>query len=382
MTVVLRYGRGLRAGDGYAACWRSARKKQDRRTCDADPSAAHAKKLTREILILETVRSREESTEAQRRRDHRENNSDVFSSLRSLRLSAASAFTFSRFGQSARRPVVIRSPCRYLLPPYGFGSWNRRPAQRRQEHDLQRPHRRRGAGGELSLRHHRAQRRRRRRARRSAATSSTSSSKPKKSSPPRSAWSISPASSAGPARAKAWAINSSRTSARSTPFSTSSAALRAATSSTSKARVDPIRDIDTIDTELALADLETVSSSLDKAERLARGGDKEAIAARGDSQADATTHLNEGKPVRALGIQRPTNSKLIKSLGLITAKKVLYVANVDEADLHGKGPLVQKVRAARRGGRRHRRARLRQARSRTCRACPGRSQRDALRAWA
>src|ERR671913_1061910 len=41
--------------------------------------------------------------------------------------------------------------------------------------------------------------------------------------------------------------------------------------------VDPIRDIDTIDTELALADLETVSSSLDKSERLARSGDKEAI---------------------------------------------------------------------------------------------------------
>src|SRR5207248_6131156 len=42
--------------------------------------------------------------------------------------------------------------------------------------------------------------------------------------------------------------------------------------------VEPIRDIDTIDTELALADLETVSASLDKSERLARSGDKEAIA--------------------------------------------------------------------------------------------------------
>src|SRR4029077_10800066 len=41
--------------------------------------------------------------------------------------------------------------------------------------------------------------------------------------------------------------------------------------------VDPIRDIDTIDTELALADLETVSGSLDKTERMARSGDKEAI---------------------------------------------------------------------------------------------------------
>src|SRR5918999_655913 len=45
--------------------------------------------------------------------------------------------------------------------------------------------------------------------------------------------------------------------------------------------VDPIRDIDTIDTELALADLETVTSSLDKAERTARSGDKDAIAKAG-----------------------------------------------------------------------------------------------------
>src|SRR6476661_7994352 len=45
-----------------------------------------------------------------------------------------------------------------------------------------------------------------------------------------------------------------------------------------EANVEPIRDIETIDTELALADLETVSSSLDKAQRMARSGDKEAIA--------------------------------------------------------------------------------------------------------
>src|SRR3954469_3901521 len=63
--------------------------------------------------------------------------------------------------------------------------------------------------------------------------------------------------------------------------------------------VDPIRDIDTIDTELALADLETVISSLDKAERLARSGDKEAIA-RAEVLRRCKLHLNEGKPVRAM----------------------------------------------------------------------------------
>jgi GTP-binding protein YchF len=114
--------------------------------------------------------------------------------------------------------------------------------------------------------------------------------------------------------------------------------------------VDPIRDIDTIDTELALADLETVSSSLDKTERLARSGDKEAIIKAGILR-KAKTQLNDGKPVRALELD-PEERKLIKSMGLITAKKVLYVANVDEADIHGKGPLVDKVRerAAAEGG--------------------------------
>jgi GTP-binding protein YchF len=106
--------------------------------------------------------------------------------------------------------------------------------------------------------------------------------------------------------------------------------------------VDPIRDIDTIDTELALADLETVSSSLDKAERTARSGDKDS-AARAEILRRCKAHLNEGKPVRQLEFA-PEEKRIVKGLGLITAKKVLYVANVDEADLHGEGPLVQTVR--------------------------------------
>lgn len=114
--------------------------------------------------------------------------------------------------------------------------------------------------------------------------------------------------------------------------------------------VDPIRDIDTIDTELILADLETVSSSLDKSERTARSGDKDA-AARAEILRKAKVHLNEGKPVRQLQFT-PDEQKQVKSLGLITAKKVLYVANVDENDIHGQGPLTQKVRerAAQEGG--------------------------------
>jgi GTP-binding protein YchF len=106
--------------------------------------------------------------------------------------------------------------------------------------------------------------------------------------------------------------------------------------------VDPIRDIDTIDTELALADLETVSGSLDKSQRQARSGDKEAIA-RVDILKKCEVQLNNGKPVRQLEFT-PEERKLVKSLGLITAKKVLYVANVDEDDIHGEGQFVTKVR--------------------------------------
>src|ERR1700722_10754257 len=62
--------------------------------------------------------------------------------------------------------------------------------------------------------------------------------------------------------------------------------------------VDPLRDIETIDTELALADLETVDSSLDKTERLARG-DKEAIA-KAELLKRCKIQLNDNKPVRSM----------------------------------------------------------------------------------
>src|SRR3954469_24863595 len=85
--------------------------------------------------------------------------------------------------------------------------------------------------------------------------------------------------------------------------------------------VDPLRDIDTIDTELALADLESVGSSLDKAERLARSGDKEAIA-RAAVLKKCATQLDQAKPVRQIELNADERITL-KSLGLITAKKVL-----------------------------------------------------------
>ncbi|MCC6285469.1 MAG: redox-regulated ATPase YchF [Phycisphaerales bacterium] len=110
--------------------------------------------------------------------------------------------------------------------------------------------------------------------------------------------------------------------------------------------VDPIRDADTIDMELILADLQTVESALPRAERAARSREPEAMARLALLQKLAPV-LNEGKPARgALGsITEPEQVKALKGLGLITAKKVLYVMNVDDTDVEGKGPLCQKIRA-------------------------------------
>jgi len=106
--------------------------------------------------------------------------------------------------------------------------------------------------------------------------------------------------------------------------------------------VDPTRDIETIDTELIYADLETVEKSIDKQRKLARAGDKDALGAVPLLEL-VIAALGRGTPVRAMGL-KSDELKAIKMLGLMTSKKVLYVANVDESDPTGTGPLVQKVR--------------------------------------
>ena len=92
--------------------------------------------------------------------------------------------------------------------------------------------------------------------------------------------------------------------------------------------VDPIRDIDTIDTELILADLESVERQLERANKKARGGDKEAIA-RVELLEPAKALLIEGKAARA-GDWTEEQEKMLRTAGLITIKPVLYVCNVDE----------------------------------------------------
>ena len=106
--------------------------------------------------------------------------------------------------------------------------------------------------------------------------------------------------------------------------------------------VNPLFDIEVVETELLLADLETLSNSLPKSERAARGGDKEAKL-RVDVIKKCTAHADEGNMLRTLEFT-PDETKIVRGLGLMTAKPILYIANVDEDDVTGAGPLVQQVR--------------------------------------
>jgi len=106
--------------------------------------------------------------------------------------------------------------------------------------------------------------------------------------------------------------------------------------------IDPVRDLETVDTELVLADLESVSTALDKAKRAAKSQEKDAVA-RAEMLEKAFAQLNESKPVRELEFTAE-QKKIVKNFGLITAKKVLVVANVGEDDPTGSGEVVKKLR--------------------------------------
>ncbi|MFN7086634.1 MAG: redox-regulated ATPase YchF [Burkholderiales bacterium] len=107
-------------------------------------------------------------------------------------------------------------------------------------------------------------------------------------------------------------------------------------------KVDPVSDIETIHTELALADLATVGKAMQRAGKTAKAGDKEAIrlAALLDK---VRVHLDQGRPVRALQLEKEEVA-LLKPLCLLTAKPALYVANVDEKGFEN-NRLLDEVRA-------------------------------------
>ena len=109
-----------------------------------------------------------------------------------------------------------------------------------------------------------------------------------------------------------------------------------------RGRVSPLDDIDTIETELMLADLEQVERAKERAAKAARAGGKEARA-REALMTRAHEHLAEGFPLRGLATS-PDEATGLATLSPLTAKPVLYVANVAEDGL-GPNPLAEAVEA-------------------------------------
>jgi GTP-binding protein YchF len=107
-------------------------------------------------------------------------------------------------------------------------------------------------------------------------------------------------------------------------------------------KVDPVSDMQTIEMELLFADIQSLETALPKAERAARTGDKEAKF-RMEAIKKCQAHLMAEQPLRLLKLEE-AEAKAISSFGLMTAKPILYIANVDETDLLGESPRVTQVR--------------------------------------
>ncbi|MDE2278896.1 MAG: redox-regulated ATPase YchF [Xanthomonadaceae bacterium] len=113
-------------------------------------------------------------------------------------------------------------------------------------------------------------------------------------------------------------------------------------------KVDPIADIETIDTELALADLESVEKALNRAERAAKANDKEALAKKPVLQKLAAA-LNEGKSARSVKLDDEEKA-LVRDLFLLTLKPLMYIANVLEDGFENNSHLdAVRTRAAEEG---------------------------------
>lgn len=113
-------------------------------------------------------------------------------------------------------------------------------------------------------------------------------------------------------------------------------------------KIDPLNDIEVINLELALADLETVEKRFEKNIRIAKAKGTEAGKAAEAQQTvleKLKKALEDGRPVRSVALTGDEED-LIRDLHLITAKKVLYVCNVDESAVNGGNEYVRKTQAA------------------------------------
>ncbi|MEC9476706.1 MAG: redox-regulated ATPase YchF [Planctomycetota bacterium] len=109
--------------------------------------------------------------------------------------------------------------------------------------------------------------------------------------------------------------------------------------------IDPLRDIETIEIELILADLQTVETALKKATRAARGREEDTLL-RLAALEKLQPVLAQGLPARKADLgSDPRTPEVMKGLGLITTKKQMFVMNVSDDDVLGEGELAQQVRA-------------------------------------
>jgi len=106
--------------------------------------------------------------------------------------------------------------------------------------------------------------------------------------------------------------------------------------------VNPIADIDVIDTELGLADLQSVEKGVDRAIKAAKAGDKDAVKRR-DLLVKLREHLNQGNPARSMALS-DDDRKELRDLHLLTIKPIMYVANVNESGFEN-NPHLDAVRA-------------------------------------
>jgi ribosome-binding ATPase len=106
-------------------------------------------------------------------------------------------------------------------------------------------------------------------------------------------------------------------------------------------RVDPLADIEVISTELVLADMDTVEKAIKRLGRVAKSGDKEAVAQLALCER-LQTHLDGGRPARAMELD-DEQRHLLRELHLITLKPTLYIANVNE-DGFENNPYLDSVR--------------------------------------
>ncbi len=109
--------------------------------------------------------------------------------------------------------------------------------------------------------------------------------------------------------------------------------------------VDPLRDREVINTELIIADLDTVEKRLTKTRNLAKSGDKKMLARAGFLE-QVRDVLDSGRPARSITPETPDQEEMLRDVFLLTAKPVLYVANVHEEELVGGNRYVDELTRA------------------------------------